>query len=441
MFEHVVTFVYRLTGVIAIIVSSLICGDTIAQNATTNDVKSHSASGLNELREGAQVAMDRGDNDKGYKLARKALRLAPQDPQVVFLNALLLAKLNRFPEAIKLLDDHVKVDPRAEIPVLGQTADWMVQFGLWSDAESRYRLILEKLGDQALVHRKLAELFVRQGRRIEAANHLRTLCRLGDVTEAELEVLLMLAHPFQTDAADGPDPIGVLGHARFEISNGNWDAALKKLNSAKQQSDQELALLGRTLAHLQDHTALEKWSASIETPIENADYWFAMGSLHRHNGQHASAAECFCQAVVHDQTDQQAYFSIAQSLKEIDPPIKSDTVLARAKLIKKTQSLRSEMIKNPKRDLQKITMLIDSLVQLRRPLEALSWRGVRLAYQRANTSLTDTEAKKLFAAIMKDRATCLKANEVDASKEFILCDLNLDLFKTEKQKAGKSETQ
>ena len=121
MFEHVVTFVYRLTGVIAIIVSSLICGDTIAQNATTNDVKSHSASGLNELREGAQVAMDRGDNDKGYTLARKALRLAPQDPQVVFLNALLLAKLNRFPEAIKLLDDHVKVDPRAEIPARGST--------------------------------------------------------------------------------------------------------------------------------------------------------------------------------------------------------------------------------------------------------------------------------------------------------------------------------
>ncbi len=88
--------------------------------------------------------------------------------------------------------------------------------------------------DGGCIARLLGEFPLRrrggQGRRAEASEHLISLCGLGNVKEAELRILLRLLSPFEADGAhDGFDPLGPLGKARYEISQGNWEAALSEL--------------------------------------------------------------------------------------------------------------------------------------------------------------------------------------------------------------------
>ncbi len=134
------------------------------------------------------------------------------------------------------------------LPVLGQTAEWLVLQGQWSQAEQRYQTLLDELPDAGLVHRKLAQLLLRQGRRLEAATHLRQSCRLGDIEELDLRALLMVVHPFPGDAIkDQLDPIGSMGQARYEISQGNLDAAIERLQQSTTPSPATAALMGASM--------------------------------------------------------------------------------------------------------------------------------------------------------------------------------------------------
>ncbi len=384
-----------------------------------------------QLREDALAAIDAGDNDQAFKLARAAMRVAPDEPEVVFLMALILGQRNRFPEAIKMLDDLAAKVPAGKLPMLGQTAEWLVKFGQWSEAERRYRTILDQVPDSILVHRNLASLYIRQGRRIEAASHLQQMCRLGDIKEAELRPLLMVVHPFAGDAAEkGFDPIGDLGFARKEISQGDWDAARRRLESSESPSPQQRALLGRCYAHLQDAEALAGWVAKVlksEHELdEYADYWFAVGSYHASKDDHVQAVKSFCQAVVRDQTDAQAYQRMGQSLNKLNATTEAQEALKRAEMIEKTQTLGAEMAAEKIRDNKKMSTLIDLLNQLQRPLEALAWRGMRLAYQQANSSVSEAQAQQIFADIVRDRKEQLRTTEDQPTRQFILCGVELD---------------
>ncbi len=248
-----------------------------------------------KLQEDALDALDSGDLDTAFKLVRAAKSATPDDPQTIFLMARVLAERNRFPEAIKMLDELAEAVPEARLPVLGQTADWSVFQGQWQQAEERYRALLDQVDDASMVHRKLSQLLMREGRRLEATAYLRELCRAGDIEELELRSLLITVHPFSGEAAtDELEPIGDMGHARYEISQGNWDAALEVLDRSKSKGPAETALRGRILAHLQDFESLERWvSDAPEAAQETADYWFAKGLYEAHRGDHQGGGGVF----------------------------------------------------------------------------------------------------------------------------------------------------
>ncbi len=135
-----------------------------------------------QLHFAGMKALQEGQVDEAYDYARQAMRTNSEDPPIVFLMATVLAERHRFPEAIEMLEEVAATVPEARLPAMGQTADWLVRFGQWEKAESRYGEILEQMPDAAMVHRELARLKLRQGRRIEASEHLNRLCHLGDVT-------------------------------------------------------------------------------------------------------------------------------------------------------------------------------------------------------------------------------------------------------------------
>ena len=110
----------------------------------------------------------------------------------------------------------------------------MVFQGDWDEAEKRYRTLRSAVSEAnaRVVDREAARLLNRQGRRLEAATCLRELCRFGDVEESELRSLLIAFHPLPDEDANATElePIGPLGKARYEISQGKWEAALEALN-------------------------------------------------------------------------------------------------------------------------------------------------------------------------------------------------------------------
>ncbi len=426
-----------------VIVAITVVSDTcvLAQSARPTQHASDRSGDAARLQQDALAAMELGDDDRAFKLARTAVSVAPENPQSVFLLAMILGQRHRFPEAIKMLDDLAEENPAVRLPVLGQTAEWMVSFGMWSDAEQRYRTILASVPDSVLVHRNLAQLLVRQGRRFDALAHLHSLCRQGNVKEAELRTLLMLAFPFAGDASSGEaslgeyDPIGVLGTARGEIGQGNWDAAKKLLEQASPGDPAAVALLGRCYAHLQDDKALDRWAAQTQKRdqeavpgTKTADEWFARGVHAANHDDHRAAVRCFGDAVLLDQTDAEAYQRLSRSLEALGFKAEAQQASKRAEMIETTQSIGKEMAANKYRDREKITTLINLLGELHRPIEALSWRGVRLAYGRSESILSDAEATQVLSEIMRDRGEQLESNQTGATEEFLLCGVDLESF-------------
>ena len=372
-----------------------------------------------QLRQAALAAFQAGDTQTADRLVRAALLAAPDDTETIFLMALVLGQQNRFAEAIKMLDDLAELDPSIRNPAMGQTAEWMVFQGQWREAEKRYRTLLEEVDETSLIHRRLAQLFLRQGRRQDAIHHLSQLCQRGNIEEVELRALLGLDYPFSLAAGvEELEPIGPLGSARYEISQGNQDAAIAKLADSDQPG--ETALLGRLYAQKRDLTALSQWIDQLPNAVENkSEYGFAMGVAEAERGNHRVAVAHFCDAILGDQTDKDAYQELSESLQEIGAIDQAQEALRRAGLIEQTQILGNAMMQSDTRDLQQMTTLIDLLEQLRRPLEALAWRVVRLIY--GGDSLPKSDVKRQLAEINTARLRYLQNEQPAANVSFLLC--------------------
>lgn len=385
-----------------------------------------SASNGNSLYDDALAAMDSGDLDLAFELVRAAKAAAPDDPETTFLMAHVLAERNRFTEAIKLLDDLAVEAPDAKLPVLGQTADWMVISGQWTKAEQRYRMLLELVPDNSMAERQLAQLLLRQGRRQEAAALLRKLCRGGFVEQTNLCTLLRLSFPFVVDASSADsDPIGPLGIARRQISQGEWLDALETLASTDSDDPNRVALIGRIHSHLNDLDGLQQWSDAITEPIAtNADYWFAMGQWRLGQKQFAAAAKCFCESVLIDSTDGQAYVLLGQSLDGLKRNSDAMAAKQRAELIESTHEIGQRLSQGGEVDLADVERLVQSLDELRRPFESLAWRTIQIAVRRSRSELSDSEARQAIAAINDQRLQLLQSESAGADDSFVVCGID-----------------
>lgn len=372
----------------------------------------------------ASRALESEDTDAAFKLTRQAKRLAPDDPQVAFLIARILGQRQRFPEAIQILDELAATTPAMQLPIMGQTADWMVRFGLWSEAEQRYREVLGAAPHAAIVHRSLARLLVRQGRSFEAAKHRRLLCHMGDIEEGELRQLLRVAYPFAGDTTENFDAVGPLGFSASDISHGDWEAARKRLEKTKPTELTSFAMLGRVYVNLNDYEALQDWAESA-TPASEAyaDTWFAKGALAANQDDHVGAIRCFAEAVLRDQTDRHAYLLLSRSLAKIDDPEASTEAAQRAEWIEQTHIVGAEMAESDERDDAKLADLIELLGKLQRPLEALAWRAARVAYGTASA-----ETQTLLSDIDQARTEQLKVIDEEEKRRFLLCGIDLNAF-------------
>ena len=341
--------------------------------------------------------------------------------------ARVLGRRNRFPEAIQMLDKLALTTPDARLPVLGQTAQWMVQFGMWKEAEQRFLTLLQEAPEATLVHRKLAELFVRQGRASEATKHLKTLCRLGDIEEIELRHLLAGGQSLHGDTSlDELSPIGHRGKAMYAISRDEWELARTELGTLESRPVETLSILGRIYVHLDDNESLKNWRhEASQSELSDSESYFPKGAILAGQEAHAAAIRLLCEAVLFDQTDSDAYRLLSHSLLAIDRPNESKDAAKRFELISETKRIGREMSLTEDRDDSEFAALIDSLDELQRPWESLHWCGVRLAYAKANNSLTKNELDRLASQI-KERSIKLNNEGWITDRQFVTCGIDLD---------------
>lgn len=375
------------------------------------------------LRTAGQQALVAGDTDAAYDYARWAMRLDANDPQVIFLMATVLADRNRFPEAIEMLDAVAKTTPQARLPALGQTADWLVRYGKWADAETRYRDILKSVPDAALAHRSLASLLGRQGRRLEAFEHLKRLCELGDIGEDELTSMLCIAFPLIGDEGDDFQPIGALGKSRIDVAGRKWKGVLARLEKVDSKDSWRNGLRDRALAVLGRWESLGASLKDAESGVDlSPDGWFAKGVHAGKADKHAVAARCFAESVQLDPTDPIVYAELAKSLDELNLREAAEKFRSRAALIESTHAIGKQLVSGLDFDWQRLIELSETLKQLRRPLEALGWRSVWLA----DSGLPKKQKAAAHDEIRQERERLIADGQTTASREFLLCGVDVD---------------
>ena len=411
----------------------LVGSDDLQNVAANNDddddpIEASIEFSASQWQERVAIALAEGDAEVAYQSARKASAIAPNDPKGMFLMARVLADRRRFHEATRMLDKAAQLDPAARLPALGQTAQWLVQQGDWTEAERRLRALLKESGGALMVRRELASLYSRQGRRFDASKQARVLCRHGDINLEELRLLLSVAIPFSLDTESGEGPIGSLGIAHAHAAMGQWKEAAETL--ADESTDgfafPELAnaFLGRCLANQAESTAFETWILSAAPTVQsNADTWFAHGVYQASRDQNADAVKCFCETVVRDTTDADAYLKLSESLEILGFADQSETALLRSELIRQTQTMGQELAASSVPDAIAINELANLLGKLRRPTEQNAWRAVAIAY--SNSDLSDSERKQRLTDINNRRLELLESKSNQPEADFILCGVDL----------------
>ena len=322
-----------------------------------------------------------------------------------------------------MLDQLAAANPDARLPVLGQTADWMVHAGEWDKAESRFRSVLKEIPDATMAQRPLTQLLLRQGRRQEAASLLRQLCREGVVEPFNLRSMLRLAYPLSIDASsEAFEPVGVVGKACAEMGRGEWDSAANRLNQLPEKSATAIGLLGRIYVSQNNPDALQKWVDSYEDAInESADARFANAIHHQGNGRHRVAIAGLCEVVMLDPTDAEAYAALSRSLGEIGMEEEATRASERAELIALTQRLAEEMGGDPAKDQKKLEVLVDSLLELQRPFEAFAWQTIEIKSRQVMSGISDEQAAEEISKINAARLERLAVGTLVAPEEFLCC--------------------
>lgn len=382
---------------------------------------------VSQLLEQSIAAMQAGDDATAYALSRSALKRQPDDPQTRFTYGLVLGSRKRFHEAIRILDDVATVMPAAKLPALGQTAEWMVKFGMYEKAEQRFREVLRLVPEASMAQSRLAELLIRQGRRLEAAPHLQTLCQSGQIDEFLLRSMLSYRAPLSGDAENRlVDPVGSVGKARRQIALGDWQQAIKTLQDSPATDSSELhgALLGRCFAEQSDWDQLSAWNdRQRDAPGQNSDDWFARGVWLTHRQKYKLAIESFLKCVSIDPTDAQAYRRLSECLKREGQTETAQSAQTRAAQILKTQTLGNELASSAVRGGTQLTEMVDTLAALRRFDEALAWRQLQVGYAQEFGVLHPQQASKIRNKLDAERKRLLAEGQFERDESFITCGL------------------
>ncbi len=333
-------------------------------------------------RAGDQLA--NGNVVAAQETMRPLLISQPEHPDVIMLSARCEVAAGDPIAAAKMLESMDPSDVESYTEALWTSAQWLTDANAYDLAGQQLQRILQLRGDETRVHRKLATILNNQGRRIEAAKHLRALARSGDVRERELFAMYCYSEPFIDESVPKPEfgnqlALGMLMQARLYRVDGEMERArvlADRLAQAFPESTQISAFLGRVHADFHDDDALRDWVKLVPTGIEREpEYWHTLGVWLQRQGLHREAVRCLAEAVSRDPTDRIAYAALARSLQTLGQQDVAARVLARFELLTEFAEIIKLIGRRPG-TLEELNRVSDILEILGRPYEAIAWRTI-----------------------------------------------------------------
>jgi tetratricopeptide (TPR) repeat protein len=428
------------------------CGsEKLVESPSADDEKASTAVGSlaasERLGDGERLKFDRaaelrrsdalskkGDFTGANEALRRVLLENPDDVETLFRLANVQAAMGRLAEAITLLDSIPAEHPEAGLPAMGQAADWCMESEQYGEAEKRYLKLIERVPDAVMPRRKLAHLYNRQGRRHEAADQILYLCRLGDVRQDELHSLMSLSDAVFDDedeqATANDDlrplmlPIGAAAHARIAFTKRKYADAVSLLRTQISKSEVPPTLnafYGRALAEAQHESELVAWLMRADGSTKQcAEYWAAVGVYLVGQLRFKEAVRALGEALKRDNTDLRSYQRMNQSLVALGEDEAAKRWFDRYVIVRETTILCNQIGQKATPDLEPFPAMIDGLLKLDRPLEAVMWQFVEALYKEAPSQRT--------AELAAQHALLLNADpSIDASSK-LLCGLNLDSY-------------
>ncbi len=379
----------------------------------------------------ADSLAESGDIAQATAVLRQLLIVNPRDVEVLFRLANLSAAEGNRSEAIELLEAIPEDHPDAGLPALGQAADWCMEVERYGDAEQKYLRVLSLLPDEALPHRKLAYLLNRQGRRQEAAEHVRELCKLGDVRQDELHSLIMLNDAMYDDPELPPSdpshpywPIGASGKARRLYNQLQYDEALEELDREVTKGPvppSVMALYGRVAIEAQNDERFFWWLSQIDSSVPRfSDYWAAVGTYLLAECRFEEAARALCEAIDRDPTDLISMGRLVQALLSLDQDDLAAQWWTRWTDIKQILLVNNRISESETANPDLIGELAERLDAADNKLESIMWRSIEASTRRMPISVQ--------ANLNVQRKSLLKSGKAFPGQARRLCGMDLERF-------------
>lgn len=380
----------------------------------------------------AETLARNGKHDQAAATLQRVLLTDPDDVEVLFRLASAQAAQGKLSDAVALLGSIPEDHPEAGLPALGQAADWCMKLKRYDDAEARYQKVVAIDPRLVFAHRQLAFLYNRQGRRHEAAHHLRTLCRLGDIRQDELHALMIVTNAIFDDPHDLPDapgdrlylPIGPAATARMLYTANRHEeavAALEKFVTSGLATPSIMAFYGRLAIEAQDEERFFWWLGQTDQQVrEFSDYWAALGIFLLGKHRYAEAVRSFAEALDRDPTDLLSMRRINQALSALGKNDEADRWLDQFGVVREITLASNDIGESDLPDPESFTLIADGLEKLHRPLEAITWRLFEAFHRKA--------PQQELAKLNDQRMALLRAKDAFPNQSKRLCGLAITKY-------------
>ena len=399
---------------------------------------------IDEKLADVQAYLDDDNVVAAVDATRSLLISDPDHPGVKMMMAKCEAATGNALAAVKILDSIDNSDSQSKIKALRLAVDWCIDANQFDEAQSRLEQLAEIPSERIQAHRQLALILNNQGRRIEAAEHLRALAQSGAIHEKELIAMNCYSQPFIDDSMPKPDfdsqlvPAALINAKvlRVEGEMNRSRTLTLRLARAFPESTQIAAFAGTVHADFHDQQALRRWVQDLPEGIDREpEYWHALGVWLQREGKDREAVRCLGEAVMRDPTDEASYAALARSLRTLGEHEAAKRVIQRYEMLEEMGRITKSMGRRPGTN-EELQRMAELLKELRRPFESVGFR--KIALQMHGGSDSD------LAALQREREQLLgKLDDpsVVADAEFLTCGLDLQQWPLPSEDAIGSEPQ
>ena len=390
-----------------------------AERLEENNPAISSTEDRGRLIEKAETELWAGNLSAAEATLKTALVSNPDDVEIIFRLATTVAESGSLGDAIDYMSEIPEDHPEAGLPALGQSADWCFSLGRYDEAEAKYHRIIKLIPDAVEAHRQLAYLYNRQGRRQEAARHLRALCLLGNVLQDELHGLIHLSDamydPIDEESVTKDQveqnrttdrrywPIGSLAEARREFSSHAYQAAVDRLKKQLPSGPSQpaaIALLGRAAAEAQDEEGVLTWLRKSSDEAEAfSDHWAALGLVLLQENKLNQAGRAFLEALSRDPTDFRTISRLRSILEATGDSTHALMIEERFQALKLISQGNNQVVDSSTPNTESILQLANSLQAIDRKIEAALWRllaGFRQNLSQAQMTKIQSDLKQVI---------------------------------------------